>query len=67
MKPVAKPDRLPFSEPSEFLQGAAPVTIEPTPTSNALIARVKGILLKPNLEWPIIDAEPATVKGLFTG
>jgi len=33
----------------------------------ALIARVKAILTKPKLEWPVIDAEPATAKGLYTG
>src|SRR5690606_36347279 len=35
--------------------------------SNALIARVKGILLAPKAEWPVIAGEPATVKGLYTG
>ena len=33
----------------------------------ALIARVKAILTKPKAEWPAIDAEPATVKSLYTG
>jgi len=33
----------------------------------SLIERVKSILLQPKAEWPIIGAEPATVKGLFTG
>lgn len=32
-----------------------------------LIARVKSILLTPKSEWPVIAAEPATVKGLYTG
>ncbi|MHC3126381.1 hypothetical protein OB03_03310 [Brevundimonas sp. GN22] len=31
-----------------------------------LVDRVKGIILQPKLEWPVIAAEPATVKGLFT-
>src|SRR5690606_11168846 len=35
--------------------------------SNALIARVKGILLTPKAEWPVIAGEPAKVKGLYTG
>jgi hypothetical protein len=35
--------------------------------SPSFVDRVKSILLKPNAEWPIIAAEPATVKGLFTG
>ena len=33
----------------------------------SLIERVKAILLQPKAEWPVIAAEPATVKGLFTG
>ena len=32
----------------------------------ALIARVKGVLLQPQAEWRIIDAEFATEKSLFT-
>lgn len=35
--------------------------------SPSLVARVKGIILRPNPEWDIIDREPATVRGLFTG
>ena len=31
-----------------------------------LVERVKGIVLKPKLEWPVIAYEAATVKGLFT-
>lgn len=31
------------------------------PQRNALIERAKGILLKPNEEWPGIEAEPATI------
>ena len=34
---------------------------------SSLIERVKSIQLQPKAEWPIIGAEPATVKGLFTG
>lgn len=33
----------------------------------ALVARVKGILLQPKLEWQIIDREFATTKSLYTG
>ena len=33
----------------------------------ALPDRVKRILLTPKEEWPVIDAEPATVGGLYTG
>lgn len=32
----------------------------------ALIDRVKKMLLTPKEEWPVIDAEPATVGGLYT-
>jgi hypothetical protein len=33
----------------------------------ALVDRVKNILLSPRTEWPVIDAEPATVASLYTG
>lgn len=33
----------------------------------SLVDRVKNILMTPKTEWPKIDAEPATVQGLFTG
>jgi hypothetical protein len=32
-----------------------------------IIDRVKRILLTPKAEWPVIDAEPASVAGLYTG
>jgi hypothetical protein len=35
--------------------------------SNKLIARVKGILLSPRTEWPLIAAEPASIGSLYTG
>lgn len=42
--------------------------VEPGPArSEPLINRVKGILLSPSAEWDKIDAEPATVGGLYTG
>lgn len=31
-----------------------------------LVDRVKGLLVRPKLEWPVIAAEAATVKSLFT-
>lgn len=44
------------------------MTADDTPVINAsLIERAKSIILKPQAEWPIIKAEAATVKGLFTG
>jgi hypothetical protein len=39
----------------------------PTPEARAaLFARVKGILLQPKDEWPKIDAEPATIGGIYS-
>ena len=32
-----------------------------------LVERVKHILLTPRTEWEVIDAEPATTAGLYTG
>lgn len=34
---------------------------------SGLVARVKNILLKPKSEWEVIDTEPATIQGLYTG
>jgi hypothetical protein len=33
----------------------------------ALMDRVKNILFQPKQEWSVIDAEPASVGGLYTG
>jgi hypothetical protein len=33
----------------------------------ALMDRAKSILFQPKQEWPVIDAEPASVGGLYTG
>lgn len=33
----------------------------------SLVERVKNILMTPKTEWPRIDAEPATVQGIYTG
>lgn len=33
----------------------------------SLVDRAKAILLSPRKEWPIIEAEPATVGSLYTG
>ncbi len=33
----------------------------------ALMERAKNILFQPKQEWPVIDAEPASVGGLYTG
>lgn len=43
------------------------MTIENPPVVDpSLVARVKYILTRPKFEWPVIDAESATIKGLFT-
>ncbi|MDP2261188.1 MAG: Yip1 family protein [Caulobacter sp.] len=36
-------------------------------SSSGLVQRVQDILLRPKPTWDVIAAEPATVKGLFTG
>jgi hypothetical protein len=43
--------------------------VHPIPTERdmALVDRVKNILISPRTEWPVIDAEPATVASLYTG
>lgn len=35
------------------------------PSSRTLVDRARAILLTPKTEWPVIDAEPATVGGIF--
>src|SRR6185436_16388570 len=37
------------------------------PGSAGLVSRIQNLLLNPRAEWEKIDAEPATVQGLFTG
>ena len=41
--------------------------IEPGASSSELVGRVKRLLLSPTSEWDRIDAEPATIKGLYVG
>ena len=43
------------------------MTIMDGPSRRGLVARVQGILLRPGPEWNVIDGEPATIRGLFTG
>jgi hypothetical protein len=40
--------------------------IPPGGGSKSLIERVKDILLTPKTEWGVIDAEPATIGGIYT-
>jgi hypothetical protein len=47
-----------------------PVT--PTPSGppvrqKPLFERAKDIIMQPKAEWPVIDAEPATIGSIFTG
>ncbi|HEX4179833.1 MAG TPA: Yip1 family protein [Caulobacteraceae bacterium] len=42
--------------------------VEPGPASSeGLVNRVRGILMSPATEWDVIDREPATVTGLYSG
>lgn len=38
-----------------------------SPDRQALVARVKAIIMTPDLEWPVIAAEPATPASLYSG
>lgn len=40
-------------------------TVEPGVGSSGLVSRVKNIIMSPRTEWDRIDAEPATIKGLY--
>jgi len=42
-------------------------TLYPTGEPANIVARAKAILLTPDTEWPVIDAEPATVHSLYRG
>lgn len=44
---------------------APTLTAEPQPLP--LVARVRSILVQPRSEWVVIDAEPATIRGLYAG
>ncbi|WEK44188.1 MAG: Yip1 family protein [Candidatus Sphingomonas colombiensis] len=39
----------------------------PQDRASSLIERARRIILQPKEEWPAIDAEPMTVKGIMTG
>jgi Yip1-like protein len=48
-------------------QGNRNMATNPTgPTPPSLLERVKNILMQPRAEWPRIDAEPATIGGIYT-
>ena len=49
---------------------AAPGASHATPgtgTTKPLVARVRDILMHPNTEWGVIDAEPSTVQSIMMG
>jgi hypothetical protein len=37
----------------------------PTGGTSSLVDRVKNIIMHPKLEWPVIDAEPSTIGGIY--
>ncbi len=41
--------------------------VNPVSTPPSIVDRAKAIILKPREEWPVIDAEAATIGGIFTG
>ncbi|MFI4975214.1 MAG: Yip1 family protein [Caulobacterales bacterium] len=43
------------------------MTVVEGPKSGNIVTRIQNILLKPKEEWAVIDAEPATVQGLYVG
>ncbi|MGZ3304855.1 MAG: Yip1 family protein [Asticcacaulis sp.] len=42
-------------------------SLTPAPATHGLIARIQAILLKPAETWDVIDAEPSTIRSIFTG
>lgn len=44
-----------------------PSTPTPPGGSKSLIDRVKDIIMSPKTEWDVIDGEPATIGGIYTG
>lgn len=41
--------------------------VEPDAAASGLVERAKSILLRPTSTWEVIDAEPATIGGIFKG
>jgi hypothetical protein len=44
-----------------------PTISTPPGGSKSLVNRVKDILMTPKTEWGVIDGEPATIGGIYTG
>ena len=58
---ASDPDGLKTPEPNK------PVPPSPGGPVAPVVDRAKRLLLDPKAEWPRIDSEPATPKGIFTG
>jgi len=43
------------------------MTVAEGPGAANIVTRVQNILLRPKAEWDVIESEPATIQGLFTG
>lgn len=43
------------------------LNLHPASSDRGIVARAKRLILTPKLEWPVIDAEPMTIKGIMTG
>lgn len=41
--------------------------VEPGAAASGIVERAKAILLRPSATWDVIDAEPATIGGIFKG
>lgn len=39
--------------------------VNPVSTPPSIVVRAKAIILKPREEWPVIDAEPATIGSIL--
>lgn len=52
--------------PTEETPRVDPAPTGMPPRSKSLVERAKDILIQPKAEWPVIDAEPATIGGIYT-
>jgi hypothetical protein len=49
------------------MSATVPPDASTTTQPRSMVNRVKAILVQPKAEWPVIDAEPATVGSLYLG
>ena len=49
------------------MAGSVPPYGTTAASTPAIVARIKGILLTPKTEWPVIEQEPTTTAELYTG